>query len=98
MNQPELNQIVLIDGWVGRIVDIARLESGGVMVLVESPKMVYRNGRSEWLEFIEDRIKPISFPETEKFFSLYMEQMLKRLDELATMREKWGRTAVKENQ
>lgn len=96
MSQPQLNQIVMIDGWVGRIIDIARLESGGVMVLVESPKMVYRNGRAEWLEFIEGRIKPISFLETEKFFSLYMEQTVKRLEELDLMREQWGKTAVKE--
>jgi hypothetical protein len=55
---------------VGRIVDIAISEER-VMVLVESPKGIWRNHPAEWLEYKPDAIKPATPDRITRDFELY---------------------------
>jgi hypothetical protein len=55
-NLPEhitIGSYVKIAEWVGRVEDIA-FGTSHVLVLVSSPKQVYRHSRPEWLEFHQD--------------------------------------------
>lgn len=55
---------------VGRIVDIA-LSDQRVMVLVESPKGIWRNHPAEWLEYKPEAIKPATPERIARDFELY---------------------------
>jgi hypothetical protein len=69
---------------VGRIVDIA-VSVERVMVLVESPKGIWRNHPAEWLEYKPDAIKPASPERIARDFDLYrthVSEMLRALDSL----------------
>lgn len=55
---------------VGRVVDIA-VSDERVMVLVESPKGIWRNHPAEWLEYKPDAIKPATPERIARDFELY---------------------------
>lgn len=46
---------VRVADWVGQIEDIAISNLGRVLLLIRSPKMTWRNGGTEWLEYLENR-------------------------------------------
>lgn len=69
---------------VGEIQDVAVSEQR-IMVLVKSPKGIWRNHPAEWLEFKSDAIKPAARERAErevKLYRGYVRQMLSALDEL----------------
>ncbi len=73
---------------VGCVVDIA-VSDQRVMVLVESPKGIWRNHPAEWIEYHVDAIKPASPERVERDLALYREYILKMLDDLDRFAAEW---------
>lgn len=81
-------QLVEFGFAVGEIVDIA-VSPERVMVLVASPKGIWRNHPAEWLEYKEGAIKPATRERAERDINLYREYINKMLAELDTLETKW---------
>lgn len=81
-------QIVEFAFTVGEIVDIATSDER-VMVLVTSPKGIWRNHPAEWLEYKEGAIKPATRERAERDIELYREYIQKMLLDLEEMQAKW---------
>jgi hypothetical protein len=91
MNYPEWlkrGALVKVQHWYGFVEDVA-VSDQHVMVLVKSPKGIWRNQRdaSEWLEYIEGQIIPATPEEMEKEISAHAERIQRMLDDLNTFRE-----------
>ncbi len=75
---------VKVQHWYGVVEDVA-VSSARIMVLVKSPKGIWRNQRdaSEWLEYLEGQIAPADKSEIEREVEVHVkrvQQMLKDLD------------------
>lgn len=70
---------VRVAEWYGVVVDIAISERGRVMVLIKSPKMTWRNGGVEWLEWLRNMPHLIQ-PATREDYNLEVQRYLARLD------------------
>lgn len=70
---------VRVAEWYGVVVDIAISERGRVMVLIKSPKMTWRNGGVEWLEWLRAQPNLIQ-PATREDYNLEVNRYLARLD------------------
>jgi len=73
---------------VGEIVDVAT-SNERVMILVTSPKGIWRNHPAEWLEYKEGAIKPATRERAQRDIELYREYIKKMLVELDQMQSKW---------
>ena len=69
---------------VGRVIDIA-LSDERAMLLVESPKAIWRNHPAEWLEFKADAIKLATPERIERDFELYRAHITEMLQALEKM-------------
>lgn len=76
---------------IGEIQDVAVSEHR-VMVLVKSPKGIWRNHPAEWLEFKPGAIKPADPAKAERELELYREYITKMLAALDEMQEQWRAT------
>jgi hypothetical protein len=83
--------IVKITEWYGQIVDIATTEQGKVMVLVTSPKAIFRNHRDEWLEFNPDLIKPGTPQDYARDIEYYAKRARLNLEKLENLAADWQR-------
>ena len=81
--------IVKIAEWHGQIVDVATTEQGKVMVLVTSPKALFRNHSDEWLEFNAELIKPATHADYEQDIEYYAKRTRLNLEKLEKLREEW---------
>jgi hypothetical protein len=59
------------------------------MVLVKSPKGIWRNHPAEWLEYKPDAIKPATRERAERDVELYRGYILKMLTELDALCAVW---------
>lgn len=75
---------------VGEIIDVA-ISPERAMVLVSSPKGIWRNHPSEWLEYKEGALKPATLERAERDLALYREYLSKMLIELDKMETDWVR-------
>jgi hypothetical protein len=73
---------------VRQVLDVA-VSPDRIMVLVKSPKGIWRNHAAEWLEYKPDAIKPATLERAERDIDLYREYILKMLDEVDALREEW---------
>ena len=55
-NMPAIGQYIKVLDWVGRIEDVAKSETR-TMILVLSPKGIWLNHPTEWLEWDANRIE-----------------------------------------
>jgi len=78
---------------VGRVVDIAVSEERA-MVLVESPKGIWRNHPAEWLEYKPDAIKPANAERIARDFELYRTHITDMLHALEAMQAQVHSNAV----
>jgi len=79
--------IVKVVEWYGQIMDIATTEQGKVMVLVTSPKAIFRNHRDEWLEFDVNLITsatPADYARDIAFYAKRARLNVEKLEKLAT--------------
>ncbi len=81
--------IVKIAEWCGQIVDVAITEQGKVMVLITSPKAIFRNHRDEWLEFDPDLIKPGTPEDYARDIEYYARRTRLSLEKLEKLAEEW---------
>lgn len=82
-----IGQVVAVNGkhWYGRIADVAETDAGRIMLLIDSPKAVWRNHRPEWLEYIPGQIRPCAAKEAlERIdsYERYVEEMQARIKEM----------------
>jgi hypothetical protein len=89
----EIGNIVKVQHWYGEIVDVA-VSDQRIMVLVASPKGIWRNHPAEWLEFDPRQITPASIDDAIDQFDIYIERVEKMLDELHTMKQAWQMRAT----
>lgn len=94
----KIGQLVKVAEWPGRIIDVTETETGKLMVLVESPKGVWRNHRPEWLEYIEGMIQPVEFADIVWLFDAYVKHIEGMLARAADMKQEWSGTAVKKGE
>ena len=90
-NKPEWlkpGALVKIQHWYGLVEDAA-VSDQHVMVLIKSPKGIWRNQRdaSEWLEYIEGQIIPATPDEMEKEINAHAERIQRMLADLNVFRE-----------
>ena len=91
INKPEWlkrGTLVKVQHWYGLIEDVA-VSDQHVMVLVKSPKGIWRNQRdaSEWLEYIDEQIIPATSAEMEKEITAHAERIQRMLKDLNEFRE-----------
>ena len=91
MNKPDWlkrSALVKVQHWYGFVEDVT-VSDQHVMVLVKSPKGIWRNQRdaSEWLEYIEGQIIPATPEEMEKEITAHSERIQRMLDDLNKFRE-----------
>ena len=91
MNKPEWlkrGALVKVQHWYGLVEDVA-VSDQHIMVLVRSPKGIWRNQRdaSEWLEYIEGQIIPATPNEMEKEIAAHVERIQRMLTDLKEFRE-----------
>lgn len=90
-NKPEWlkrGALVKVQHWYGVVEDVA-VSDLRVMVLIKSPKGIWRNQRdaSEWLEYIEGQITPANPAALEQDIEAHAERIQRMLTELNTFRE-----------
>jgi hypothetical protein len=68
------------------------------MVLIKSPKGIWRNHPPEWLEFDPKQITPASLEEALASFEIYIQRIEKMLEDVKTMRHEWQKTILTEKQ
>ena len=91
MNKPEWlkrGTLVKVQHWYGLVEDVA-VSDQHVMVLIKSPKGIWRNQRdaSEWLEYIEGQITLATPEEIEKEITAHAERIQRMLKDLNEFRE-----------
>jgi predicted DNA-binding transcriptional regulator len=91
INKPEWlkhGALVKVQHWYGLVEDVA-VSDQHVMVLVKSPKGIWRNQRdaSEWLEYVEEQITPATPDEMEKEITAHAERIQRMLADLNEFRE-----------
>jgi hypothetical protein len=91
INKPEWIKrgvLVKVQHWYGLVEDVA-VSDQHVMVLVKSPKGIWRNQRDafEWLEYIEGQITLATPDEMEKEIAAHAERIQRMLADLNEFRE-----------
>lgn len=80
--------IVRVQFWVGQIEEVAISEKH-IMVLVSSPKGIWRNHPAEWLEFKPEHIRPATSAEIAEDLERHRKYITKMLAELDALSKKW---------
>ncbi len=83
-------QLVRVNGyhWFGEIVDVA-VSDERIMLLIHSPKAIWRNHRPEWLEYHPNQIAPATIEEAAASVDTYIERIEKMLNDTKSLKEKW---------
>jgi hypothetical protein len=71
--------------FVGRIADIATSERR-IMLLVDSPKAIWRNHGPEWIEYDPDTVRVATAEQYNAEVERYRKQVEKTLTQLKTMK------------
>lgn len=90
-NKPEWlkrGALVKVQHWYGLVEDVT-VSDQHVMVLIKSPKGIWRNQRdaSEWLEYIDGQITPATPEEMENEITAHAERIQHMLADLNAFRE-----------
>jgi len=89
----KVGAIVKVQHWYGQIVDIAESDTR-IMVLVTSPKALWRNHPAEWLEFDAEQITATSIADAVADFDFYLSRVRRTLHEIETLRDAWQERAA----
>ena len=88
INPPDwlkVGAIVKVQHWFGIIEDVAT-SSARIMVLVRSPKGIWRNHPAEWLEYQEGQIIPADLDQFVREVDIHVDRIKRMLDELNAMK------------
>jgi hypothetical protein len=91
MNKPDflrVGAIIQVQHWYGQIVDIAESDAR-LMLLITSPKSLWRHHPAEWLEFDPQQIKPASLDDALASFDVYLDRVKQTQIEIEAMRKNW---------
>ena len=80
--------IVKVQFWVGQVEEVA-VSDKRIMVLVASPKGIWRNHPAEWLEFKPEHIRPATPQEVAQDLERHRQYIAKMLADLDSLRQKW---------
>ena len=89
----KVGAIVKVQHWYGQIVDIAESDTR-IMVLVTSPKALWRNHPAEWLEFDAAQITPASIADAVDDCESHAERVRRTLHEIEALRDAWQERAA----
>ena len=78
----QVGAFVKVNEWYGQIVDVATTAQGKVMVLITSPKAIFRNHRDEWLEFDPALITPATPDDYRRDIEYYAKRTRLNLEKL----------------
>jgi hypothetical protein len=81
----KVGAIVKVQHWVGVVEDVA-VSRSRVMVLIRSPKGVWRNHPAEWLEYQAGQITPADPDQFSNEIELHADRIRRMLDELMAMK------------
>ena len=81
----KVGAIVKVQHWFGIVEDVA-VSHSRIMVLVRSPKGIWRNHPSEWLEYQEGQITPADESLFTREIEIHAERIRKMLEELTAMK------------
>ncbi len=84
-----IGAIVKVLEWHGEIIDIATTEQGKIMLLITSPKAIFRNHRDEWLDFDPNLIKPGTPEDYARDIEYYAKRTRLNLDKLEKLAAVW---------
>ena len=84
----QVGQLVKVQHWYGEIEDVCVSEQR-IMVLVKSPKGIWRNHPAEWLEFDPQQIQPATPEEALNSMVVYENRIKQMLADLETMQHTW---------
>ena len=91
MNKPDFLQkgaLIKVQHWFGEVVDVA-ISEDRIMVLVTSPKGVWRNHPAEWLEYQAGQITPADPDAAVDNVDHYYERVEEMLNQLKELKKKW---------
>jgi hypothetical protein len=93
MNRPPFlfvgNLIKIQSYWCAEIKDIADTEVGRIMLLLKSPKGIWRNKPEEWIEYSEGQIVPASFEEAESDIETHRLRINRMLIDIDDLEKEW---------
>ena len=81
--------LVKVQHWVGEITDLAETAEGRIMVLVASPKGIWRNHSAEWLEYQPGQIVAATPADVERDLKVYEDRIARMASDLADLRARW---------
>ena len=86
-------QLVRVNGrhWYGEIVDVA-ISNKRIMLLISSPKGIWRNHGPEWLEYIPEQIKPATTIAAIENAENYVQRIEKNLADAQAMQKRWAQS------
>lgn len=91
-----IGDLIRVQHWVGEVRDVATTEAGKVMLLVSSPKGVWRNHTAEWLEYSPEHIRHATREEATQDIEIYRRYIEKMLAALDTLDGEWARKQIDE--
>jgi len=91
-NKPEflvIGAVVRVQHWFGEVVDIA-ISDTRIMILVKSPKAIWRNHLAEWVEFDPAQVGPAVLDQALQDADLHIERITAKLQEAQNLRNAWA--------
>lgn len=92
INKPDFlvpGALCKIQHWYGEILDVA-ISDQRIMVLVASPKGVWRNHAAEWLQFDPEQIQPAVLSEALADARLHIDRITRNLNDAWAMHNAWA--------
>jgi hypothetical protein len=84
----QIGAIVKVQYWYGQIVDVA-VSDTRIMLLITSPKALWRHHPAEWLEFDPQQITPCTLADALAGFDDYVERVSQTLRGIEAMKKDW---------
>ena len=80
----KVGALIKVQHWYGEVIDVA-VSDERIMLLVASPKGIWRNHPAEWLEYDEKQITAADMNDAVNSIAVYRERIQKMLADLDTM-------------
>ena len=83
-----IGNIVKVQHWYGMVEDVC-VSDKHIMVLVSSPKGVWRNHPAEWLQYHEGQIVEADKEEAINSIDIYITRISKMLEDVKKVKNDW---------
>ncbi len=85
----KVGNIVKIQHWYGMVDDVC-ISDTNIMVLISSPKGVWRNHPAEWLKYHEGQIVEANQEDAIESIDIYIERISKMLHDVQHLKNTWS--------